>query len=405
MKVVICGASAAGLSCLNTFIKEKSKDLECIIISEENSHPYSRCLLTYLLSGEIDRKSMFIASPNDYPENVKWFLGEKVTAIDAEKKFVVTNRNNMFFYDKLLLSTGADPIKTSYMDSANKIFNLRYVSDANSISKYLKNDAIVVGGGFVGIKTAYALIRKKINVSLVISSFHPLSTTVDEETGNILKNLLINMGINVITGVDVKEVITKNDSIVAVLSDGKVLTSDVVIVGKGVIPRIELIKNTSIKFNKGIIVDEYQQTSVLDIFAAGDCCESYDRVLGRTAVNAIWPIAVEQGRIAALNMLGNKVPFNENVAINSLKTNTFHLITAGNLKDKEAKTFQFFDKNKKIYRRIAIKQNVPVGMAFLNCPEDAGILVNMIKYGKVLRHNVNDIINGTVSLLEVYNKL
>ncbi len=404
MKIVICGASAAGLSCLSTLIKQK-KDIECTIISEEKIYPYSRCLLTYHLGREVTEKEIEITNPDFFPDNVKWIFGERIIKIDTNKKNVFTDKGNCFEYDKLLLALGAEAIKPPYMLQSDRIFNLRYLEDSVAIDRKLRNSAVVIGGGFVGIKTAYGLIRRGITPTLVMASHYPLSTTIDEETGLIVKDILSGMGIQIYTGADVKEVRQKNSILYLLLSNEKVLDCDVAIVGKGVKPRVKEIDNSGINIKTGILVDEFMQTSIKDIYAAGDCCETYDMVMEKRVINAIWPNAVEQGYYAALNMLNFKISYPGSIAMNSIKTDYFHLISAGNLKDGEAKFFTHYVKSKKQLRKIAIKNGQIVGCALLNDPDYAGVIVELIKNKKPVTDTfVDRVVKGSISPLEYYRK-
>lgn len=404
MKIIICGASAAGLSCLSTLINQK-KDIECIIISEEKFYPYSRCLLTNHLGGEVTEKEMEISNPDLYPDNIKWVFGERVIKIDTTKQVVHTDKGNHFPYDKLLLAVGAEAIKPNYMSSSDKMFNLRFLKDSIAIEKKLRNSAVIVGGGFVGIKTAYGLIKRGIKPTLIMASNYPLSTTVDEDTGMIIKDILSNMGISIYTNTDIKEVKQKNGTLYLILTNEKILDCDVAIIGKGVIPRVKEIENSGIKINIGIIVDEFMQTSVENIYSAGDCCETFDVVRGKKVINAIWPNAVEQGYYAGMNMLGFNISYPGSIAMNSIKTSFFHLISAGNLKDKEAKFFTHYVKSKNQLRKIAIKNDTIIGCAFLNDPDYAGIIVELIKYRKPVTYDfVNKVVKGDISPVEYYRK-
>lgn len=404
MKIVICGASAAGLSCLSTLTKQK-KDIECVIISEEKVYPYSRCLLTYHLGREITDKEIEISNPDLFPDNVKWVFGERVVKIDANKKMVVTDKGNGFEYDKLLLALGADAIKPPYMLQSDRIFNLRYLKDSIGIDRKLKNSAVVIGGGFVGIKTAYGLIKRGITPTLIMASNYPLSTTVDEETGLIVRDILLNVGVQIYTDTDVKEIKQKNSTLYLLLSNEKVVDCDVAIVGKGVKPRVKEIDNTGIDVKTGILVNEFMQTSIEDIYAAGDCCETFDIVREKREINAIWPNAVEQGYYAGMNMLDFSIPYPGSIAMNSIKTDSFHLISAGNLKDREAKFFTHYIKSKNQLRKISVKGDRIIGCAFLNDADCAGVIVELIKHKKpVSSAFVDKVVKGDISPVEYYRK-
>lgn len=404
MKIIICGASAAGLSCLKTLINHK-KDIDCTIISEEKVYPYSRCLLTHYLGKEITEKEMEISNPDIFPDNVKWVFGEKLIKIDTNRQIIHTDKGSEFTYDKLLLAVGAEAIRPSYMSESDRIFNLRFLKDSIAIERKLKNTAVVVGGGFVGIKTVHGLIKRGIKPTLIVASNYPLSTALDEETGFIVKGILSDMGISIYSNTDIKEVKQKNGTLYLTLTNEKILDCDVAIIGKGVTPRIREILSSGIKVDKGIVVDEFMQTSIENIYSAGDCCETYDVVKGKKVVNAIWPNAVEQGYYAGINILGFKTPYSGSVSMNSIKTMFFHLITAGDLKDKSARIFSHYVKSKNQLRKIAVRDDCIIGCAFLNDSDYAGVIVELIKHKKPVRIDfVDKVVKGDISPLEYYRK-
>lgn len=399
MHLVIIGLSAAGLTALDTLVKH-AKDCKITVVTEERYEPYSRCLLTNYLGTEIGLGNLFISNSSLYPAYVKCIFGKKVVSIDKDSKKLILDDGSFIFYDKLLLATGAEPIKPAYAFKAKRVFTLRRIQDVSKICEKLNDKAIVLGGGFVGIKTAYGLLERDVRVNLVISSAYPLSMILDEELGKIVERELKDLGISVFTNSDVVEIAKKTNGIYAVLSSNKTLESDVVIVGKGVMPRIELAESAGVAINKGILVNSFLETSVKDIFAAGDCVETYDVTRKDNFINAIWPNAVEQGYYAAMNMLGNCLSYSGSIGCNSLKTKTFHLITAGILKGKDVKIYRHYVASKKQLREVAFIDDIPVGMAFLNSSEDAGVLVNLIKRGEPINCSPQQLVNGEYSLLQ-----
>lgn len=404
MKIVIVGLSAAGLSALETFLSFSNENLSITAITEERYDPYSRCLLTHYLGKELTLSKIFIANPKGYPKNVKLLFSQKVLSVDTKNKTVFLTDNNKIQYDKLLLATGADPVKPEYVSKHDRVFTLRYLDDANRIESKLKEKATVFGGGFVGIKTAYGLVERGVNVHLVISSSYPLSMLLDKEMGHFIQKKLTELGISVITASDIVGIEKKPDGVYVVLSSGKPLSSDVVIVGKGVNPRTELATKSGIKTNKGIIVNEFLETSEKDVFAAGDCIEFFDIAKRECSINAIWPNAVEQGYFAAMNMLGKTIAYKGTIGYNSLKTKNFHLITAGVLKGEGIEVYSHYEASTKQLRKVAFRNNIPVGMAFLNCPNEAGVLVNLIKRGETINITPEEIVKGKTSLLKTYFK-
>jgi len=405
MHAVIIGLSAAGLSCLDTLLKF-SPQVNVTAISEEKYSPYCRCVLTHYLGKVVREDQMYIADIAKYPENVKFIFGEKVETIDVNRKALTLSGGKEILYDKVLVATGANAIKPNYCDEEKKIFTLRFMSDAKKLEQHIKDRATVLGGGFVGIKAAYGLLERNIKVEMIVSSPYPLSLVLDEKTARFIEKEIRECGIDVRTQEDIAEINMKQDRVVVSLTSGAELLSDVVVVGKGVKPRVEIARKAGIKVDLGIMTNEFLETSAEDVYAAGDCCETMDIARRVPWINALWPVAVEQGYFAALNMLGEDVAYPGSIGMNSLKTHSFHLISGGVMKEESGVTiFERHFPQKKQFRKLALKDNIIVGMAFFNCPDDAGTYINLIKKGMPLNADPQNIVDGEVSIADLFKPL
>ncbi len=405
MNVVIIGASAAGLSCLNTLctISPQSK---ITVISAERYSPYSRCLLTYYLGKSMTEQELTISSPADYPSNVQFILGQKAEQIDVQRKTVRLSDGKELGYDKLLIAVGADAVKPKYYAEGRGTFTLRYLDDAKKIAETTKGSAVVLGGGFVGIKTAYGLLERNIKTDMVVASPYPLAMVLDEPSARYIEKDLAELGIGIVTREDVADISLHKNQLKVYLSSGRALETDVVVVGKGVKPSVDLAKASGIKVNEGISVNEYLETSAPDIFAAGDCCETLDLARNKLQIIGLWPAAVEQGYFAALNMSGTRSRYPGSIAMNSMKTKAFHLISAGILKGERGLTvYEKYIPSRKQFRKIAFRGDVPVGMAFYNCPEEAGLFVNLIKKAVPLIVKPEKVVTGDVSISDIMKPL
>jgi NAD(P)H-nitrite reductase large subunit len=402
MKLVIVGLSAAGLSALETVLRF-APEAEITAISEENRQPYCRCLLTQYLGREVQQDFLTIRETNRYPKNVTWLLGERVSRIDPQNKSITCASGQTLSYDKLLIATGAAAVQPEYCRSENRAHTLRFIEDALKIENLAVGKGIVAGGGFVGIKTAYGLKERGLEVEMVVSSPHLLSMVMTERAAVWVEKDLQSLGVILNRSDDIAEISAADHQVRAVLNSGKEIRSDVLVAGKGVIPRLELAQSAGLAVEAGILVNEFLETSEPDIFAAGDCCQALDLTRGRTWINAVWPVAVEQGYYAGLNLAGTPAAYPGSVAMNSLKTPRSHLINAGLLKTAEGVTFherQTTGKNQ--FRMLAMRENIPVGMMFYNAPEGAGPVVNLIRRAKPLSPGIPEaIVSGEASLYDL----
>ncbi|MEN6375258.1 MAG: FAD-dependent oxidoreductase [Smithella sp.] len=405
MNIVIIGSSAAGLSCLNTLCKI-SPQAKITVISDEKYPPYCRCLLTYYLGNTMTEQELTITKPADYPSNVQFILGQKAEHIDPQTKTVRLLDGRELGYDKLLIAVGADAIKPSYCAEGKRTFTLRYLDDAKKIAETTKGRAVVSGGGFIGIKTAYGLLGRNIKTDMVVTSPYLLAMVLDETSARHLEKDIIGMGIGIITGEDVTDILVGNDELKVYLSSGRELETDVVVIGKGVKPSVALAQASGIKVNEGISVNEFLETSVPDVFAAGDCCATMDLARNKLQAIGLWPTAVEEGYFAALNISGTRSHYFGSIGMNSLKTKAFHLISAGILKGESGLTvYEKHIPSRKQFKKIVFRGNVPVGMAFYNCPEEAGLVVNLIKKALPLMVNPEKVVNGDVSISDIMKPL
>ena len=303
MKLVIIGLSAAGLSALETFLRF-APEAEITAISEENRQPYCRCLLTQYLGREVHQDFLTIRETHRYPKNVTWLLGERVSQIDPRNRSIACASGQTLSYDKLLIATGAGAVQPEYCRAENRAHTLRFLEDALKIENLALGKGIVAGGGFVGIKTAYGLKERGLEVEMVVSSPHLLSMVMNERAAVWAEKDLRSLGVVLNRSDDIAEVSAADHQVRAVLTSGKEIRSDVLVVGKGVVPRLELARSAGLAVEAGILVNEFLETSEADIFAAGDCCQAFDVTRGRPWINAVWPVAVEQGYYAGLNLAG-----------------------------------------------------------------------------------------------------
>ena len=385
MNYVIVGGSAGGVSCAET-LRKHDKKADITLISDEAFALYSRCLLTYLIAGTIDESKLYFKDKNFYKENnIKTYLGKRVVSIDVKKKSVSLEDGTKISYDKLMLATGASPqrIDAPGMDKKG-VFTVREIDDAHAILEMLENvkEVCVLGGGLVGLRIAYALGQRKKGITVVVKSPQVLSQMVDADAARIIASILEKNGIKIMTGVEAKEIIGGKTVEGIVLDNGERLNCQLVIIGKGVKANTQLATSCGLKVEYGIVVDEFLRTSDENIFAAGDCAETFDVARGEKRTNALWPCAVEQGQVAALNMLGKKQIYDGSLSMNSVDFFGLACISMGITKiKKEEKGYEIISKEAegRYYKKFILKENRIVGMVLVGDIKPAGIVCALIK--------------------------
>jgi NAD(P)H-nitrite reductase large subunit len=227
-----------------------------------------------------------------------------------------------------------------------------------------------------------------VKVKIIVKSNHVLSQMLDQESAEMIQGTMRQHGVDIRTGRDAVEILGKGWVEGIILDDGERINCQLVVIGKGVQPNVDFLSSTPIKINEGIIADETMMTSAPDVYVAGDVAETYDLTTGRTGVNAIWPCAFEQGRVAGLNMAGEKAKYEGSFRMNSLDFYGLPVISMGITRINGNGFQQFQRKTENTYRKLVLRDGCIVGAILVGQVQKAGILTTLLKK----RVNVSDII-------------
>jgi nitrite reductase (NADH) large subunit len=384
MDYLIIGGSAAGISAVEG-IRESDKEGKITLVSEESFPVYSRCLLSYYIAGSIPKDKLKFRSDDFFANNkVEALLGCRAEKVDPINKKVLLSGGKELRYDKLLLATGARA-KTVDVQGAGKqgVMTLRTVDDADrmlALSGSVRT-VVILGAGLVGLKDAYALNARKLQVIVVAKSKQILSQMLDKGAADIVQQHIESRGIKVMLGFDPKE-ITGGESVNGVILDnGEKIECQMVVVGKGVTPNIGVMEGAGMKTHWGAVVNDRLETSIPGIYAAGDVAETLDIASGVPDINALWPCAIEQGGIAGMNMAGKSVRYEGSLSMNSLEFYGLPLISAGLTKPREEgyDIVTKEDRKNKVYKKLVFRNNRVVGVVLVNAIDKAGIFVTLIK--------------------------
>lgn len=387
MKYLIIGNGIAGIQAAET-IRGRDPQGEIIMVSREDTLPYSRPLISYIVSGEL-KSEQIVIRPDDFYSRfrIETYLGDTVVEMNPENHTVRLESGKQLSWDRLLIASGADP---RFLDvkgnRLGNIFTLRNQSDAEKIVSVHQNGAckaLVLGGGLVGFKAAYGLLKRGVKVTMLITSQHPLSQVADNQSGKMIRETLEAHGLQVRVGKSVVAFSGRKGKVhEAILDDGTSENCDLVVVGKGVRPAVSFLKHSGIDISRGVIVNDMLQTSIPGIYAAGDVAESFDIAHESHRVNAIWPVASEQGRVAALNMTGRRIHYSGSLGRNVIKIFDLDFMAAGVVRpgnNEEYGTLSAFDPGKKIYKKLVFRRDFLVGMVLVNDIDQGGVLCNLIK--------------------------
>lgn len=388
-RYLIIGNSAGGIGAIEA-IRLVDKEGSIVIVSDEMYPVYSRPLISEHLAGERKLEGILYRSEDFYRQNqVQTVFGKRAVRLDLDLCEIELEDEKKVFYEKLLLATGGTPIVPP-MEGLDKkgVFTFTTLDDAKGIAEKLSNGAkkaVVIGGGLIGISVTDALRKCGVEVTIVELMDRILGAVLDEEASQMAKETVEDAGVVFRTGHTVKKIIGKDDEDVIVggviLDDGEYIKCDLVIVAIGVIPRIDLTKDTGINVNRGILVERHMATNIPNVYACGDVAESYDFIYKGDRIIPIWPNAYIGGRIAGYNMAGKEAEYPGGTAMNSLKYFGLYVSSAGmvNAMNDDCEVISHRDNG--LYQKFVIRDDKLVGMVLVRDIERAGIFYGLMRDG------------------------
>ncbi len=417
MKYLIIGNGAAGIAAAEK-IRSLDKKGDITILTAEKYAVYSKCLLPDFLSGEISEDRMFIRDKDFYEKkDIGIYYNHRVIDVDFTLKHVVTDNvdnfsgsGSVFTYDKLLISTGSvqllPPIEG--LDSSNAYF-LNTLDDAKRMIDASRDARriLIIGGGFVGLEAAFNLYKKGKEVTVIEKNSRVLQGQLDEKASGIIRNSLEEEGIRLILDTSVSgisgtvystiaKLFTGNPSKTVTLAGGRRLKADMIIVSTGSRPNLDFVKKSELIVHRGIVIDQSMQTSVKDVYAAGDVVETSDAVTGETTLSPIWPNAVIQGEAAGSNMAGISQEFGSLISMqNASEFREIPMISMGITAPAGPGYEEYVDYRpvETVYRKLVLMEDIIVGMIFLGDIKNAGVIGALMKQktneGKIKNNLLN----------------
>mgnify|MGYP005833476797 CR=1 FL=1 len=320
MRYIIVGGSAAAISAVEA-IRSVERESQIDLFSDEATPLFSRVLLPYYVAEELSKPLLNFRSADFFEQNsVNAHISIKIDGISIGSKTVWTETGDQFPFDKLLLATGGKAIIPPIPGIDKEgISPLKTMADAERIYQLSGKAAAVIGAGSIGVETCISLRRRGMEVTLLEQLGHVLPTVFDEEAASIIKQRIEGLGITTLTGEKAIQ-FTGNGQVKSVITDSREIKCDMVVLAVGVKPAIELAQKAGIEIGLmgGIKVDSQMRTNLPEIYAAGDVTETYDISRDSNWINAIWPCATEQGRVAGFNMAGKKTFYEGSFRRNSI---------------------------------------------------------------------------------------
>lgn len=311
---VIVGAGLAGAKAAEALRAQGFRG-EVVLVGDEAERPYDRPPLSkgYLL-GKSERDEIYVHPSGWYAENdIDLRVGTRIVEIDRAAHEVSTQRGDKLRYDKLLLTTGSSPRHLHVPGAGlSGVHYLRRVTDSEALRAAFESvqRVAIIGAGWIGLETAAAACAAKCQVTLIEQADLPLVAVLGAEVAATYAALHRAHGVDLRLNAGVAEIIGTTHGATGVrLADGSVVPADTVVVGVGITPNIELAEAAGLPIDNGIVVDENLATVDPDIFAAGDVANAYYPLLGTYLRLEHWSAAVNQGPVAAANMMGKPMSY------------------------------------------------------------------------------------------------
>lgn len=374
--VIIIGGGIAGLTAAET-IRKQNKSINISIITDEDYYPYSRIKLSKYINREINYNDLYIHGEKWYNDmNINVMTSTRVNKIDKIKKRIILDNENVVQYDKLIIACGSSNFIPPFPNvNLNGVFSIRNINDIKRIQRYIAENKVknigVIGGGLLGIEAAWGLKSSgDFNVSIIETAPRLLPRQLDVEGSLILEKMINDNGMNVYKGDGVKEILGDGKVTGISLNSGNVVDAELIIISTGVRSNLSIAKDAELAVNRGIVVDKYMKTSQEDIFAAGDCAEYNGMVYG------IWPVAMEQGKIAGKNLAGASEEYKEIVPSNLLQVMGINIFSTGDIS--EGNSYIKYDNG--LYTKLFINNNMICG----------AILIGETKKGFALKKAIEE---------------
>jgi nitrite reductase (NADH) large subunit len=365
VNITIVGSGVAGITAARTLrVNDPTSTID--LYTDENYLYYPRPRLYDILSGDMKPQETYVFSKQWYEKkSIHLHLNEKLLSIDPVKKTLLLEGRKRVTFDKLLLAHGAHPFVPPIKGvEKTGVFTLRSMKDALTIKNYAQTTrtSIIIGGGLLGLEFAASLRKLGQQVKVVELFSRLCPKQLDHEGALILKNRLETRGIRFALGVKTREIIGEKKASGIMLETGKTIDGSLILISAGARSNTNLAVEAGLNVNRGIIVNRYLQTSIDDIYAAGDVAEFDGTFYGSI------PAAMEQAKLAAVNILAQELrTYNGTVPSHMLKIVGIDLTSMGlvNPESSRYEEIRKIDQENGIYKKIVLEQGIIVGAILL----------------------------------------
>ena len=371
---IIIGNGVAAVGCIEG-IRCLDKESKITVISEENHPVYCRPLISYYLENKTDLERINYRSADFYEKmGCDVFYSKKVIRIDADSKKIVLDDGTKLPYTEVCVATGSAPFVPPFegLDTVEKKFSFMTLDDALALEKAIdkNNKVLIVGAGLIGLKCAEGLHNRVASITVCDLADRVLSSILDTDCAAIVHKHLEANGIQFMLG----DTAVQFENNLAHMKSGKTVEFDTLVLAVGVRANTALLKEIGGEVNRGILINDRMETSIANVYAAGDCTEGNDISLGQKRVLALLPNAYMQGHTAGVNMAGGNNVFDKAIPMNSIGFFGLHIMTAGTY-DGE----MYEEKTDGTLKRLFVQDGLLKGFILIGKTERAGIYTSLLR--------------------------
>ncbi|MGG1674875.1 nitrite reductase large subunit NirB [Neobacillus sp. NRS-1170] len=383
-KLVLVGNGMAGVRVIEEVLKMNREKFEITILGQEPYPNYNRIQLSTVLQGGTSVRDITLNEWKWYEDNqIRLYPGESVTAIDTENQMVYTDKGRIEPYDKLILATGSNPFMLP-LPGADKegVTAFRNIKDCETMIEYSKKHkkAAVIGGGLLGLEAARGLLNLGMEVEVIHIHHYLMERQLDQTAGKLLQTELEKQGMKFLLQKNTAEILGKKQVTGLRFKDGTKIQTDLVVMAVGIKPNVSLAIEAGIPVDRGIIVNDYLETGVPNIYAVGECAEHRGIAYGLVA-----PL-YQQGQVLAKRLCSiEDEGYKGSVLSTQLKVSGVDVFSAGKInEDEHMKAFKVYDDYRGVYKKVLIEDGKISGAVLFGDTKDGNRLLSLIKRGSAI---------------------
>ncbi len=370
-KLVVVGNGMAGIACVEQILRHSPK-FDITIFGNETYVNYNRIMLSAVLAGEKSIDDIILNGLDWYEQNhIDLRLGVRITDVDAAAKTITGDDGSVTHFDKLLLATGSQPLIPSIDDvKKDGVFVFRNLDDTRSLLERARPGlkAVVIGGGLLGLEAARGLQVRGCEVTVVHLMDWLMERQLDSAGGGYLAAEMNRMGITVLLGLSSSAILGNGKVEGVQFKGGGTLPAELVVIAAGIRPNVDLGHKAGLEVKRGIVVNDYMETSNPDIFAVGECVQHNGICYGLIA-----PL-LEQGKVLAATITGNKgLKYQGTVPAAKLKIMGVDVFSAGEINDKidGSEVIRYEDPTLGVYKKLTLKDGRLAGAILMGDTADS----------------------------------